>query len=386
MAILALYSRDERSRDELKLAAEERGHSVLWAGDLAGLLEIVKGQRPHLALLVESGDDVSPVLADLRREAPLLPVVAAFQPRGAARALELLRLGAFEVVGSPWTPENLAAALDKAARSRGTEFEVVRPGLAAASGRKPFVLFLAVLAVMAVAGALWSVRTSPKPPPPTRPSEWLLPYNHPAGLAFHGGQLWVSDWFSQTLYLHDPRGMAVTRAVHFPAEVPGALAFAADALWSASGPRGLVKHMLDDKLSVLARVDDLAPQTVGMAYDGLYLWTCEGRDGRLHKRIFDERLSIVSSYKVPGLKPAALAYDGRSLWSLDAASRELVEHDIANPEKVLRRIALPEYKKGGWKPMGLAFDGQRFWSVAEQAPKGSEPARLFEHLVAIQPR
>jgi ActR/RegA family two-component response regulator len=386
VAIVALYSRDEKSREELRLAVEERGHSALRASDEAGLLETVRSQRPHLALIVESGDDAAPVLAAVLRSAPLLPVVVALKPRSAVRALELMRLGAFEVVAAPWTQENLAAALAKAERTRGTEFEVVRPGLAAVSGKRPFAILLAVLAVLAAAGAFWAVRTSPKPPPAPRPSEWPLPYNHPAGLAFHNGRLWVSDWFSQTLYQHDPGSVAVVRAAHFPAETPGALVFAVDALWTASGPRSLVKHMLDEKLSVLARVDDLAPQTVGMAYDGLYLWTCDGKAGRLHKRIFDDRLSIVSSYKYPGVKPAALTYDGRSLWSLDSGNRELIEHDIANPEKVLRRVALPEYKKGGWKPMGLAFDGKRFWSVAESSPKGEDPARLFEHLFAIQAR
>jgi CheY-like chemotaxis protein len=385
MATVALFSRDDKSREELKLAVEEHGHRVLWAADVPGILEIVRKSRPGLVLAVESGDDCAPLLAELSREAPILPVVVALQPRDASRALELMRLGAFEVVSSPWTPENLAAALAKALRFKGTEFEVVRPGLSA-SAAKPMGAFLAALAVAALVGAYLAVKSSPKPPPPAPPSEWSLPYSHPAGLAFDGNQLWVSDWFSQTIYRHDLAGLRVVRALTLPAEVPGALAFAADALWIASGSRSLVKHMLDDKLSVLFSVGDSAPQTVGMAYDGLYLWTCDAKEGRLHKRILDDRLTILSSYPYPGSKPAALAYDGTSLWSIDAGNRELIEHDISNPERVIQRIPLPEYRKGGWKPTGLAFDGKRFWSVAEQGPKGDQPGRIFAHAIPIRPK
>ncbi|MBI5244943.1 MAG: hypothetical protein HY922_14850 [Elusimicrobia bacterium] len=387
MPIVALLCRADKDREDLKLAVEEHGSSVLWAADVPGIIEIVRQSRPNLVLAVESGDDRSSLLAELSREAPLLPVVVALKPRSAARALELLRLGTFEVVAAPWTPENLEAALSKAARSKGTEFEVVRPGRGAAGAEKtPFGYFLAVLAVMAVAGAYLAVRSSPKAPPPAAASEWALPYNHPAGLAFDGELLWVSDWFSQTIYAHETSALRVIRTVHFPAEVPGALAFAADALWTAAGPRSLVKHMLDERLSALSRVDDSAPQTIGMAYDGLYLWTCDSKEGRLHKRILDDRLSIASSYRYPGVKPAALAYDGRSLWSLDAGNRELVEHDISNPEKILRRIVLAEYRRGGLKPTGLAFDGKRFWSAAEQLPKGEQGGRIFSHPVAIRPK
>ena len=384
MAAVALFSKDDESRRELQLAIEEHGHRALWASQAAGLLEIVRKSRPSLVVAVESGDDCGAVLLELSREAPALPVVVALKPRSAARALELLRLGAFEVLAAPWTSENLAAALAKALRLKGTEFEVVRPF--SASAAKPMGYFLVALAATVLVGAYFALRSSPKPPPPAPPSEWPLPYSHPAGLAFDGKELWVSDWFSQTIYRHDPAGLRVVRALTLPAEVPGPLTFAADALWVASGARVLVKHMLDDKLTVLLQVSDSAPQTVGMAYDGLYLWTCDAKEGRLNKRILDDRLTIVSSYPYPGSKPAALAYDGRSLWSLDAGNRELVEHDIANPEKVIERIVLSEYRKGGWKPTGLVFDGKRFWSVAEQAPKGEGPGRIFAHSIPIRPR
>lgn len=383
MSVIALFARDAETREELRLAVEERGHSTLRAGELKDLVELVGRERPAAVLAaVEGKEDPEGILAELRRAAPLIPVVVALKPRSAVRAVELLRLGAFEVVGAPWTPENLAAALSKALRAQGTEFQVLPPPVVT---RSPVLRFAAVLAVLLFAAGYLAYRTPPPPPAP-EPTEWALPYNHPAGLAFRDKQLWVSDWFSQTVYRHDARTLEVAGTRHFPNEIPGAMAFAADSLWVASAPRSIVKHMLDDKLDVLGRFDDAAPQTVGMAYDGLYLWTCDAKDNRLHKRVFDSQLSIAASYRYPGARPVALAYDGHSLWSLDGGNRELLEHDIADPQRILRRVVLPEYRRGGWKPTGLAFDGKRFWTAAERLPKGDEPGRVFVHSVALEPR
>jgi hypothetical protein len=214
------------------------------------------------------------------------------------------------------------------------------------------------------------------------PTSWDLPYSHPAGLAFDGKELWVTDWFSQSVHRHAPADMRLLRTLNFPREIPGALAFAADALWVAAAPRSIVKHMLDAKLTVLGGwYADRAPQTVGMAYDGLYLWTCDSAKGRLYKRILDDELSIIASYEYRGGKPAALAFDGKDLWSLDAPNREVLRHDLKDPARVTLRVPLPEYRSGGWTPTGLAFDDGtgRFWTVAERRPKGEGAARIFVH-------
>jgi CheY-like chemotaxis protein len=385
MAVIALVAKDDKTRGELRLALEELGHRAAPACDLKGGLELLNTERPRLMLVAQDpAEDVAEaMLFELEREAPLLPVVVALTRRSAPRALELLKAGAYEVVAPPWGAEALRGSLAKALRFHGTSFEQPRPAGPAEAARAAGAWLLAALLLLAGAGGLRVLylhrRRAAEAARPAPATQWALPYGHPAGLAYDGRELWVSDWFSAVLYRHTPGDKRVAATVPLPGEVPGALAFAGGALYVASGPRAIVKHMLDGRFASLGRFQDAAPQTVGMAYDGLYLWTCDAAKGRLHKRVLDGELSVAASYDYPGKKPAALAFDGKRLWSLDAGERELLRHDLDDPRRVTLRLPLPEYDSGGWTPVGLAFDGRRFLSAAVKRAGGLSEGRLFAH-------
>lgn len=388
MAAVGILASDPASREELRLIVEELGHRAIVSKDIRAVLELLASERPKLIVVSQSeGETTSEaLLAELEREAPLLPVVTAMRERRAARAMELMKTGVFEVVAPPWTTESFSACLSKALRYRGTAFEVVHPREETKGVLHYFLLALVVLS-LAVGYSAYGKRkrlaaVAEREIPPT---SWVLPYNHPSGLAYDGSQLWVSDWFSKSINVHDPANMRLIRSFHFPREVPGALAFAGNALWTAASPRSFVKHMLDDRLSVLGRFKDSRPQTIGMAYDGLYLWTFDSKKGRLHRRILDDELSIVESYDYPGARVAALTFDGKALWSLDADNRELLRHDLARPARITRRVPLPQYRSGEWKPTGLAWSGEGFWTVGEHQPKGHMPGRIFFHALANLP-
>ncbi len=76
-----------------------------------------------------------------------------------------------------------------------------------------------------------------------------------------------------------------------------------------------------------------------------------------------------------------MTFDGKTIWSLDAVNRDLLRHDLTNPERITMRIPLDRYRGGEWKPTGLAFDGEKFYTTAEQRSRGDEPGRVFVHTV-----
>lgn len=388
MAVIGVLAGDEQARRDLRLAIEELGYRAAPAADLKRALELVRSEHPRLILVAQAPAErtAESLLAELEREAPLLPVVVALSARKAARALELLRSGALEVVPPPWTAESLAAVLKKALRVKGTALEAFRPP-ERARGALYYFAAAAMVALLAFGFSALShrrrlARAAAEVVPP---SSWELPYAHPAGLAFDGRELWVSDWYQEAVYRHDAKDLRVRRAVPLPRETPGAVALAGDALFVAAIPRGFVKHQLDERLRTLGRYDDAAPQTVGMAYDGLYLWTCDTARKRLYKRILDSELSVVESFDYPGSRPAALAFDGTALWSLDAGNKELLRHELDRPEGVSDRVPLPEYRSGEWEPTGLAWSGEAFWSVAQRARGARGTGRLFLHRLPPEP-
>lgn len=384
MATIAVLGEKERARRELTLAIEELGHRVAAAGRVPDAVEILAEHRPQLLIVAcEPASRLAEhALGEVDRVQPLLPVIVALERRSAARAVDLLRLGAYEVVAPPWTADNLSACLAKALRFKGTAFEASPPP----EERRRASYFWVLALVSLLAAGYWRA-TRPKPPPPVPPPAtraWELPYSHPAGLTFADGALWASDWYSQTLLRLDPKTAAVRRAVTLPHETPAAVALTQEYVWTASAPGVLIRHMLDEKLTELARVQDAAGPTVGMAYDGLYLWTVDSKTKRIHKRILNDALTVVDSYDYPGMEPAALAWDGKDLWSLDSGNKMLLRHGLDHPGRVTLRVTLPEYADGEWKPVGLAWDGERFWTVAENRKDHAAPGRIFRHVLAGQ--
>ncbi len=381
MATIGLVCGNEQDRERLALMAGEAGHLVHGAGRLPEVVEILRENRPKLMLVVDSPQqDAETLVREILRVSPLIPVVVALKDRDASRAVRLMRTGASEVVAPPWTREALQSCVAKALRLPGTVFSVTRvprPPTAQA-------YFFTVLLFFCAAFGWMTLQRQAKLRQETleRRDYWDLPYKHPAGMAFDAGRLWIADWFTQSAYSHDPATMEMRRIVHFTDEVPVALAFGADAVWTAAASGRIDRRMKDARWTSVQHYADAAPNTLGMAFDGLYLWTCDSRRHQIHKHLLDADLTTVASYRYPGLVPAALVFDGKDLWSLDAVNRELIRHNIERPDEALERIALPEYKDGRYRPAGLAWDGERFWSVGEAIPKDSGPARVFRHYVA----
>lgn len=376
MAKVAVAFAEDEVREELASLLKRLGHEVAPASSLQEGLSVVQAGKPQVLVVEEGLDGTSGevLVREAQRVAPLLPVIVCLKRRDAPRAVEFLKLGAFECVAPPWTSEALGVPIRRALRVAGTTFDLVRPD--APSRELVRRIFLSILGAAALA-LLVTIglkdlreRRARSEAPLSAP----LPYAHPAGLAWHDGKLWAGDWFGASVYVHDPKTLAIVRVKTLPGEPPVCLAFVEGSLWIVTDHGRVKRHLLDEKLTVLGSAR-LPGSPVGLAYDGLYLWSLDKTSGRLRKHLLDDELSELAEVPFPGRKPAALAWDGRSLWSLDEGGR-LYRHDPAHPEQVLETFDLPEYA-GGWKAGGLAWDGVRFWTVAE-SPDGKE-GRIFRH-------
>ncbi len=378
MASIGLLAKEAADRELLGLMLGELGHSAEGAGRLEEALEFARERRTRAFLLVDGGGaDAESLTRELLRAFPLLPVVVALKTRDASRAVALMRVGAVEVVAPPWTPEDLKASVSKGLRFQGTALTAAS---AAPSSRSPVWYALAVGLFLAAGLGVASLKRveSGRAAAAARVDRWELPVRHPAGLAFDGRSLWLVEWFTQSFYSLSPDDTAIQVVRHLTAETPVAAAFTTEAMWTVSADGTVIRRMRDDKLTPLTRYPKAAPNSAGLAFDGLYLWTLDARAKVLRKHLVDRELSVISTHKWNGVKAAGLLFDGRTLWSLDAAERRLNRHHLARPEDVIEGVPLPEYAEGDYIPAGVAWDGARFWTVGSAAD-GKGPARLIRH-------
>ncbi|MEK7232496.1 MAG: hypothetical protein AAB268_01665 [Elusimicrobiota bacterium] len=378
MAVIGLLAKEAADRELLGLMLGELGHSAEGAGRLDEALEFARERKTRAFLLVDGGGADAEILTrELLRAFPLLPVLVAMKVRDASRAVALMRVGALEVVAPPWTPEDLKISVSKGLRFSGT---VITVESAAPLSRSPVWYVLAVALFLAAGLGVASLKRVERNRAAlaARTDRWELPVRHPAGLAFDGKSLWLVEWFTQSFYALSTIDTNVQLVRHLTAETPVAAAFTGEALWTVSADGTVIRRMRDDNMTPLTRYPKAAPNSAGLAFDGLYLWTLDARAKVLRKHLVDRELSTITVYKWRGVKAAGLLFDGRTLWTLDAADRRLLRHNLEHPEDIVEAVALPEYAEGAYQLVGAAWDGSRFWTVGE-ATNGKDPARLVRH-------
>jgi len=376
MATVAILGPNLKARLELASLLASLGHQPMHAADLRDFQQLVK-VGPQVLLAVESGegDLLTSWIAEARRLAPLLPVVVCLGERSAVRALEYLRLGVADCLSPPLTAQALAPCIRKALRLQGTLVElVVSPAQPRPLGTWAWTGVILLGAVLL--GALWHLRTQRRQAL-ARTFSWDLPYPHPAGVAAAAGSLWIGDWYSPAVYEHDKTTLEIRRVRSLPQEFPVALVFAEGALWIGGADGRVWKHLLDARFTLLSTYRLPGRATVGLCYDGLYLWSLDRLQRKIRQHLLDDRLTLVQEFPYEG-SPAALACDRSSLWSVEESAGEIRRHELADPSQVLWRAPLREYGRGPYKVTGLAADGCFLWSVAE-LPTGGGPGKLFRH-------
>ncbi|MBI5211692.1 MAG: response regulator [Elusimicrobia bacterium] len=377
--VIGILCPEDGKRRDLALLAGESGYLAHPASRLDEALEVLRERRPSLMLVTDGPDQDAEVLVrEIAAVSPLVPVVVALGKRDAGRAVALMRLGVCEVVAPPWTREDLGACLGKTLRTHGTAFSIVPLKGPLPSGTL-YTLVVSLFFALAIGHVALQRQAQLRSAAYEEKKTWDLPYRYPTAASFNGPELWVLDWFTQSIFVHPAKDLEVARVTYFPGELPVAFSVASDALWAVTPGGKVCRRMKDDKLRLLQEFPGAAPDSVAIVFDGLYLWTANAKTKTLRKHLNDYKLTALGTWRYPGDRPAALVFDGRFLWSLDAGSRELLCHNLERPDEVLRRVPLPEYRDGVYRPVGLAWDGEKFWTVADSAPAGKVPARVFRH-------
>ncbi|MFA6316201.1 MAG: hypothetical protein WC943_02195, partial [Elusimicrobiota bacterium] len=269
MPSVGVVAADAVSRSALSLLAGESGYRTHPAAGLADALEVLRERRPSLMLVTDGPDgDAEVLVREIAAVSPLVPVVVALRVRDAGRAVVLMRLGASEVVAPPWTKEDLGACLGKTLRSQGTAFSVVP--LRGPMPRAP-IFFFAVALFFGLALSYAALQRSAKLRAAAfeEKKTWDLPYRHPSAASFSGPDLWVLDWFTQSVYVHAASDLAVRQVAHFPGELPLSFSIGPDAVWSLTPGGTICRRMKDEKLRLLAEYPKAAPGATALVFDGL---------------------------------------------------------------------------------------------------------------------
>ncbi len=366
--VLAVCS-SEKDRAILRGMFHNLGADAVFAADLNDALPLLEKARPAAVFAADGGEPPLEIqLREIRRAAPLLPVIPLLKRRDAARAVELMKAGALDCAQSPWTEEELRPLYRKAVRLSGTPVELDSSALryrrrSAALGLAAFFAFAGF------AGGLYYgfKKYSPKA---VQPRTFALPYAHPTGIIVKKDSVLISDWFSQGLYEHSYRNFNITKVTSLPQTVPAAMASSQDALWLAGVNGAVEKRLLDARYSAVSRTPPLSPAPDGVCFDGLYFWTAHSASGAITKRMPGDALTEIRKFRYPGKQLSAFTCDNRFLWAADPGLKGVVKMSLDDPEKILVRTDLDAYASRTLKITAMAAKDGRLWFAGEDGGRG----------------
>jgi|GEM_PF-3624779 len=285
-------------------------------------MERIPTDPPALVLAEEpaSLDSLKALDLCLKAHAPSTAVLVTLKSPSLNRAVDAMRLGAYDCLKKPLQRFDLLVATKRATSSYGRS--IIVPKIVLPKRRLPQIILVFVCLVAMSLGIWKLVDRSPS-------TTLSLDSKYLSGIQWEKRSLWVGDWFNATV-------------TQFRAK------------------RGLTKKSRRLITEGLYRMKEGQPILVCHTPEGLFT---VGTDLQLRSHKWDVGLPQLQTIKIPGTNPTGLAWDGNSLWSVDGHSGFLYRYDRFLRVLQTERSLIP-------RPEGLAWGEGSLWVL------GSRPLQI----------
>ena len=343
-------------RFAVRMLLERSGHTVIEAESGDAALAKLEESKPDLVLLDMRlpGMDGIQILQKLREKEKDLPIIMVTGYGNIELAEEAIKQGADHYLSKPFHNKELIEVIQQILEKRGyippeaPAQDAVRSESADGTiseetepDRSPFAKALLIGAACLGVVLLWWFNQ--------RRAFYPVPYSNPTAIVFLDKNVWIADWFSQAIYVHEvhKRELTLKKTYYLPDVHLTGMAVTSNAVYTAdSWAHVLRKHRLDDHLSVALTTPSPGPSPCSLFWDGKYLWSCDLSTGKIYQHQADDQLTVVASYTSPGKAPVGFYKDDRYAWSLDAKSRKLYQRRLDNQLTIIATYELPEWDEG----------------------------------------
>lgn len=353
-------------RMALRLFLQNNGHEVEEAENGEDALKKLSNGAMFDLVLMDMrmpGMDGLQTLTQLRETRKDLPVIMVTGYGSVDQTAEVLEKGANGYITKPFQHQELRDAMSRvgmaeAGEKAGTEgaagtmdtagtedkagtagWDGVdrRKGAGTAISRKKIVASLVSLSLVSLLAAYqlgWFTNR-----------EYKLAYSNPVDMTWNAGKLWVGDWFTQSIYIHDlnKAGAPIVKTYYMPDVHVTGVAVAGDRLFTAdSWDKKIRRHKLDEYLTIEATMPSPGNSPTGLFFDGKYLWSIDSKAGKIFQHRMDDKLTILVEYKTPGNAPVGFFKDDKYAWMSDSQTRRLYKLRLDDQLTVLETYTLDD--------------------------------------------
>jgi hypothetical protein len=195
------------------------------------------------------------------------------------------------------------------------------------------------------------------------------PGSNPSGITWDGTYIWTCDSSTGKIYKHNIDTNLTVIATYnspnlSPSRSPSGLAWDGASLWSCDDNISIIyKHNMDSTLSLAKSygISDVYGGTKPKAlmWDGANLWSTNSNYGdyKIYKHNMDATLTIANTYTPPNNNSVGLAWDGIYIYSIDALNPVIYKHNRDSSLSISDTTVF--YTDIGLR--GLVWDGHNFW-------------------------
>jgi len=370
-------------RRALKMVLSHNGYQVEEAPDGPTALRLLESGLMDLVLMDirMPGMDGLQTLRRLRETHKTIPVIMVTGYGSEEAARESLQFGANHYLAKPFDNKQLLEAVQKliVARAGHPEKSLLRRELlqklmgtktAPAAEEKPREKeprpaskwkknpVLAAAGLIAAVFLVWKIGLS------GGNMNFSIPHSHASGLVLHQGEIWVSDWFDQTIYRYQLGGrkLSLVKSYHLPDSHITGFAIAGDYFYICdSWKKQISKRRFDEDLTLAGQYSSPGEQPSCLFWDGKYLWSADSRGHRIYKHQMDNKLTVVESFPSPANAPVGIYKDEQYLWSADADTRIIYRHKLDSKLSVIASYSLPDLDKGQQPLSAFTLLKQNLW-------------------------
>jgi CheY-like chemotaxis protein len=368
------------------------GYEVVAAEDGKQALEMLESERPDMAFLDLHLPDMdgTEVLREMKKIRKDIPVVMCSGFGDVDFAVRTMKYGALDYVSKPFKNEDVLNIAKKAFAAKNISSssrleagvaesgkrEEVKMGESAqeapVSKKRKINLLLPVggmLLLAVILGAVFLLKPSGKK---AGPSLFIITYNNPTAVTFDGENLWVSDWYGQTIYKHIiDEELSIMKYYSFSEIHPAGIAWGKDCVWVVDSWTAEIHCCnLDETLSVRKTYPFAGSGPSGIYFDGTFLWVCDAEDDMIYKLLPEEDdLRIIEQYKSEGPNPVGIFWDMKNIWTVDGDLKRIYKHSMDQQLTVVESYKFPMEKISGVKISGIGWDGENIWISADQKPQ-----------------
>jgi hypothetical protein len=199
--------------------------------------------------------------------------------------------------------------------------------------------------------------------------EYVIPYSNPTDMSWQKDKVWVVDWFTQSIYVHQvkSRELPLLKTYSLPNTHITGIAVTADAVYTSdSWSHEIQKHKLDDFLTVAKTFKSPGPTPSSLFYDGKYLWSCDSGAGRIYQHLLDDHLTVIADFPAPGDALVGFYKDDKYAWTADNKTRKLYQHRLDEQLTVLGTYAYDEFDQGAEPLTSIYWVGNDLWYTRER--------------------